>query len=185
MATQRWAAFLRGVNVGGRRPVVMAELRREIVRAGADAVRTHIQSGNLLVDVDDGLAAAAGDVERLVSAATLAVAGLDVPVRARTVDDLARIVASHPDAGAEVPDTFLHVILLDRVVDAARRPDPDRHGPDRLHVDGSELYATYPGGAGRSKLTLDLIERSFGASGTARNLSTLAKVVELGRAGDL
>ena len=52
MATQRYVALLRGINVGGRNPVAMAALRTAFEDAGYGAVSTYIQSGNVLFESD-------------------------------------------------------------------------------------------------------------------------------------
>jgi uncharacterized protein (DUF1697 family) len=48
MGTTRYVALLRGINVGGRNIVPMAELRAAFVDDGYDDVSTYIQSGNVL-----------------------------------------------------------------------------------------------------------------------------------------
>jgi len=59
--------------------------------------------------------------------------------------------------------------------------DPDRSPPDELAVLGREVYLRLPSGAGRTKLTLDWLERRLGTRGTARNWRTVTKLVELAR----
>jgi uncharacterized protein (DUF1697 family) len=51
--------------------------------------------------------------------------------------------------------------------------------PDRFALIGGELYLHYPSGAGRSKMNLDYFEKRLGVRGTARNLNTVAKLIEL------
>lgn len=48
----RYVLLLRGINVGGRNKVVMAELRRAVADLGYDNVETYINSGNLFFDTD-------------------------------------------------------------------------------------------------------------------------------------
>ena len=48
-----YVALLRGINVGGNNKVVMSELRDQIEAAGFGHVRTYINSGNLLFEVED------------------------------------------------------------------------------------------------------------------------------------
>ena len=48
-----YVALLRGINVGGKNKVVMSELREQIEDAGFVNVRTYINSGNLLFEVED------------------------------------------------------------------------------------------------------------------------------------
>ena len=52
MARGRFVALLRGVNVGGRNLVAMADLRAAFEAAGFEAVRTYIHSGNVLFGSD-------------------------------------------------------------------------------------------------------------------------------------
>lgn len=52
MGTQRHLALLRGINVGGRNKVAMAELRGAFEDGGYQAVQTYIQTGNVLFDHD-------------------------------------------------------------------------------------------------------------------------------------
>lgn len=176
----RRVALLRGVNVGGRNLLSMAALREALEAAGMEEIRTYIQSGNVVVRPVD---AAAGD-DALAEAVRSVIRdefGLDVPVIVRSLDELEWVAGAHPDAGGEVPPKWLHVDLLDRPADPSDSPDAARFGADRWVVDGREIYATYPTGSGRSKLTTDVIERSFGVVATARNLTTLAAIVDLGR----
>ncbi len=179
MASVRHVALLRGINVGGRNVLPMADLRSALGSSGLLDVRTYIQSGNVVFRTDDAIEeVAVADSIRSVISDTF---GLDVPVIVRPLDDLERVAGAHPNDGGGVPPKWLHVFLLDRPADPADAPDTGRFGADRWVVDGREIYATYPSGSGRSKLTIDVIERSFGVVATARNLATLAAIVDLGR----
>lgn len=48
MAATRYVALLRGINVGGKNKVAMADLRDTFTGAGFDDVGTYIASGNVL-----------------------------------------------------------------------------------------------------------------------------------------
>ncbi len=48
MTTLRYIALLRGINVGGRSVITMADLRKLFESCGLDNVSTYIQSGNVL-----------------------------------------------------------------------------------------------------------------------------------------
>src|SRR3546814_15546585 len=49
----RYVALLRGINVGGRNKVSMADLRAALEDDGLQSVRTYIQSGNVLFESDE------------------------------------------------------------------------------------------------------------------------------------
>ena len=46
----RFALLVRGINVGGKNKVVMAELRKELQTIGLDGVETYINSGNIFFE---------------------------------------------------------------------------------------------------------------------------------------
>ncbi len=46
----RYVLLLRGINVGGRNKIVMADLRQAVADLGYDNVETYINSGNLFFD---------------------------------------------------------------------------------------------------------------------------------------
>ena len=43
----RFALLVRGINVGGKNKVVMAQLRQELTELGLEQVETYINSGNI------------------------------------------------------------------------------------------------------------------------------------------
>ena len=46
----RYALLVRGINVGGKHKVVMAQLRQELTELGLENVETYINSGNIFFD---------------------------------------------------------------------------------------------------------------------------------------
>ena len=46
----RYALLVRGINVGGKNRVVMAQLRQELAELGLENVETYINSGNIFFD---------------------------------------------------------------------------------------------------------------------------------------
>lgn len=72
MASNRYVALLRGINVGGRNIISMADLRGAFEAAGYGAVRTYIQSGNVLFESDSPSGALEDDLERVLERRGLA-----------------------------------------------------------------------------------------------------------------
>ena len=52
----RYALLVRGINVGGKNKVVMAELRQELTEFGLENVETYINSGNIFFNSTDAKA---------------------------------------------------------------------------------------------------------------------------------
>ena len=88
----RQIVLLRGVNLGARNKVPMAELRAKLEDAGYGDVRTYIASGNVLLDGPVGRKALGSDLERLV----LDAFGVTTVVILRKPQELAATVEAHP-----------------------------------------------------------------------------------------
>ncbi len=171
MATQ--VALLRGVNVGGKNRVSMAALVALFEAAGCRAVRTYIQSGNVVFDADD--------VPVAVEALLADHLGGPVPVVWRLAAEVVALRQAGPFAGGGVPASEAHVAFLRELPDPSRVAAlaPDRSPGDRFVVVGREVHLHLPGGVGRSKLTNDWLDRSLGTVSTLRNWNTVEALATL------
>jgi uncharacterized protein (DUF1697 family) len=165
----------------------MPALRATLERHGFTDVRTHLQSGNVV------LGAKQRSERSLTTAVAAAVAeghGIECPVVARTPSQLATVIEGSPftapggtDAGTDTStDTkALHVTFLDAPPPANAFADVDAawHAPDELVVKGREVYLHCPGGYGRTKLTPAFLERRTGCVATDRNWNTVLALAAL------
>jgi len=176
-AAHTYAALVRGVNVGGKNRLAMADLRAVLAGLGHEEVATLLQSGNAVFRARARPPAVARGLEQALAREL----GLAVRVLVRTPAELQRITAGNPYLGGVDDLAKLHVVFLDREPAAAGVAglDPQRSPGDAFAVSGRELYLHYPNGAGRSKLSLDYFERRLGVAGTARNWQTLLRLIEL------
>ena len=176
MATTRYTALLRGINVGGNRLIAMADLRDFLTRLGLAGARSLLNSGNLLFT---GAARPRRTLERLLEAEAETRLGLRTAFFVRTADEWRRIISRNPfpEQAARDPARLVVMLFKDAVkpagVEALRAAIA---GPEILHAQGTEAYAVYPNGQGRSKLTNALIERTLGTPCTARNWNTVLKL---------
>lgn len=175
----RYAAFLRGVNVGGRNRISMPALRDLLAELSFTDVETLLQSGNAVFGAGRGSPA---KLEARIEDALREQLDVDVDVMVRTHAQLAAVVDANPfvsEAAAE-PGKVLVSFL-------AREPDRGRLGsvdaralePERFHLNGRELYLWCPDGVGRSRLVQTLSDKKLGVAGTARNWNTVTKVRDL------
>lgn len=174
----RYIALLRGINVGGNKQVPMARLRALLEGLGYTDVATLLQSGNAVFTAKEKRAA---KVEKQVESAITEEFGFDVAVLVRTRDELAQVIEANPLSGAEeAPSRFLVTFLSD-VPDGKKLEalDPRAYLPDEFRVVGREVYGRFPNGIGRSKLAEVLSGPKLGVVPTARNWSTVTKLLEL------
>jgi len=168
-----WVALLRGINLGGRNKVPMAELRELFEETGCGSVSTYIQSGNVLFTHPAGGRDA---LARRLEQAVQETFGVSSPVVLRTTAELVRIACSHP-FGADTSRS--HVAFLDREPADPHALESLDVAPDRFELAGSEVYLLYPNGVHGSRLTGALLERRLGAIATLRNWRTVTSLAEL------
>jgi uncharacterized protein (DUF1697 family) len=170
----RYAAFLRGVNVGRHRRVTKEQLIACFEAAGFQDVTTFRTSGNVIFSVPRR--AAAASITKRCQEGLADGLGYDVTVFVRTAAQLQAIAALKPfDASAVDASTgSLQVLLLGGTPTAAAEKMALglATDDDRLMIEGSELYWLPSGGTLASRLDLKAIERALG-TGTMRTKGTM------------
>lgn len=172
----RWVALLRGVNVGGKTALPMAQLRRLLCDLGFTDVRTLLASGNAVFDAE-GLNAS--EIETLLEREAAARIGLSTDFLVRSDTDMAAVVSNNPfpDVGDVRADQL--VVAFGRTgapADVPQRLVAFYDGPERIVVCGREMYIHFPDGQGRSKLWPAMAKLGLNGIGTARNWNTILKV---------
>lgn len=173
----RYVALLRGINVGGKNRLPMADLRDIFTAAGCAAVRTYIQSGNAVFEAPQDLAEA---VPELVAQTIFERFGYDTAVVMRSGEELREVAVSNPFDTSGDP-RFLHVAFLADTpsAEAVSSLDPYRSPPDEFAVRGRDVYLRYPNGVARSKLTNDYLTSRLKTVSTMRNWRTVHRLLEM------
>jgi uncharacterized protein (DUF1697 family) len=172
-------ALLRGINLGPKRRVAMADLRALLEEAGFENVRTHLQSGNVVLETDAAPDEAARTIEERIAERV----GFDVDVIVRTAPELADVAANSPFADVETDGSRHHVVFLPSEPDAdalAELAEQDFE-PDRYAARGREIYAWCPNGMRDSHLMRALADPRLAPTGTVRNWNTVTKLLALAR----
>ena len=171
----RYAAFLRGVNVGGVN-LKMSEVAAALTDAGFANVRTILASGNVLLDSDAGPT----EVRKKVEAALRKSFGYDAWVLVYDIDTVRAINDGYPFE-REVPDHQSYVTFVsdpaihDELAELTKKASPG----ERISRGESVLYWQVPKGS-----TLDstvgktMGQKRYKSSTTTRNLRTLDKLAK-------
>jgi uncharacterized protein (DUF1697 family) len=187
--------LLRGINNLGSKKVTMAELQEVVTSLGHADVMTYIQSGNVLFTPRPTDSSTAGRADTAALAAELERAIADgIGMRARAVvlsrEELARCVRDNPYPG-EADPKLLHAVFLPEVpgpglaawVAGAEREVRAKGSRDEARVLGRTVYLHTPDGYPRSELRRVLARAggptSAAVAGTARNWTTVSRLVEL------
>jgi uncharacterized protein (DUF1697 family) len=166
----KWVALLRGVNLGARNRVPMAELRTLLEDAGYGDVRTYIASGNVLLDGPAARNKLGSDLERLIADAF----DVTTAVILRKPRELAATVEAHPFK--RTSDT--HVAFLARRPAKSAVAKLDAFDADAVLV-GAALFLQLPRGVHGSRLSNARIESLLGVAATLRNWRTVVALAEL------
>ena len=175
-----YVALLRGINVGPRKRIAMAELRRLVAGLGHANVRTYVNSGNVVFDsARTDPAAIVADIETALREAI----GQPVPVVVRSAAEMAATVANNPFPEREPEPTSLHVSFLGATPDPAlveALRDVER-GADDYRVVGRDIYLAYPNGVSGAIFMVNGFDRALAVTSTSRNWRTVTKLAEMAR----
>ncbi|MGM1048034.1 MAG: DUF1697 domain-containing protein [Bacillota bacterium] len=180
-----YIALLRGINVGGKNMIKMAELKKMCEALGLNRVQTYIQSGNVLFESTEE----ESTLRKIIENEIEAVFGFSVNVIIRTSEELKKIVADNPFSEEEVAAAeassvgeCLYVSLL--------QEEPSSEGIERLRVyqsdneefriNGREVFLLFGHSVRNSKLANNLHKLNVPA--TVRNWKTINKLVTLASA---
>ena len=163
-----YIALLRAVNVGGTGKLPMTELKAMCVAEGFASVQTYIASGNVVFESKLPAAKVKASLEKRLQG----YAGRPVGVAIRTAEEMASVLKANPFPKA--PPNWTVAIFLDEAPPADTLAAIKGQQDEEVHLGKREIYVAYGSGMGRSKLKIPAA-----ANGTARNINTIAKLVEL------
>jgi uncharacterized protein (DUF1697 family) len=163
-----YIALLRAVNVGGTGKLPMADLKDLCVEQGFVKVETYIASGNVVFDCDLSPQAVQTKLARRLHA----YAGKAIGVFVRTAAELRSVLKKNPFPDKD-PKLTYSFFLNEKPRSSALDDVRGRDG-EEMRLGRREIYVHYPKGMGQSKLRIPTA-----ALGTARNLNTVAKLVEI------
>jgi len=173
---QRYVAFLRGMNLGGRR-IKNEDLRRHFEEMGLEEVATFRASGNVVFATPKRQAE--GKLARRIEAELDERLGYAVPVFLRSAEELAAIAAQEPFEATTVEKSKgkLQVSLLAKKPTAAAKKKvlALAGGEDLLAIEGRELYWLPSGGLLESDLDLKAIAELLGTD-TRRTMGTIEQI---------
>lgn len=172
-------ALLRAVNVGGRQPILMADLRDLLTKLGFEDVRSLLQSGNLVFRSHPRRGSEIASLLEKEAANRL---DLHTDFLVRSQEEWDRIITHNPfQDEAKRDPAHLIVMFLKRSPSAEQVAalQSTITGPEMVSTDSEQAYLVYPAGIGRSRLTNTFLEKKLGTRGTARNWNTVLKLAFL------
>lgn len=183
-----YIALLRGINVGGKNIIKMAELKRAFEEIGLCEVKTYIQSGNVLFKSNEEEELLRKKIEMKIEENF----GFSMIVVLRTIVDLEQIILNCPFSEAEILEAesaskveSLYVSLLTYTPsqESIELLKAYRSECDNYKVLGREVYLLFHHSISKSKLANNL--KKLDVPSTVRNWKTINKLTELSKAMEI
>lgn len=172
--------LLRGINVGGKNKLSMAELTTHLTSLGFSSVTTYIASGNVVLQSDKP----ADQVKSIVEQSLPKQFKLDsqlIKILVLTPAQLRSVVKQKPPAFGDSPDTYHSdvIFLMDIPVDQALAVFQPKEGVDTIWPGPNVIYSQRLS-AQRTKSRLNKIMVSpLYKSMTIRTWNTTIKLLEI------
>ena len=169
----KYIAFLRGINVSGKHLIKMDELKGLFEEIGFTAVKTYIQSGNILFysnHMDKK------DVENTIEAGIATRFNMTVPAIVLPAEALESYLEQNPYKDAP-SGTLYFTFCKDMPTAALSRAFSDED--DKFMQKDSVIYLHIPNGYGRTKLNNQFFESKLKVICTTRNFQTCRKMLDL------
>jgi uncharacterized protein (DUF1697 family) len=173
----KFAALLRGINVGGNKKVPMAELREMLEGLGATEVKTLLNSGNAVFY----LHTSPKSIDALLTDAISERFGFQVDVVTRTKSQLESIVAHNPLGDVADNESRYFVAFMPKAPrPAAIKPvlEAEYPGGERCALKGREFYIWSPVGVADSEIVKAFNRSKAADFNTARNMRTVKKIID-------
>jgi uncharacterized protein (DUF1697 family) len=173
----RYVLLIRGVNVGTKNSLPMAELRSMLMKVGCGDVRTYVQSGNAVFNTKLGTT----ELTKAVEGALESYMGRPIATTLRTCKQMQAIVEANPFAHVATNFSNLCVTFLSA---GPTKPEvAPLHAqdwvPELFKVAGKEIYTWHPRGQARSPLREALWKLPLRGAVTTRNWNTVMRLQEM------
>jgi uncharacterized protein (DUF1697 family) len=178
VAAPRFVALLRAVNVGGKSPASMAEVR-DVLADAFGAVSSIGHAGSLLLEAPSR---PRDEVAREIEQVLARRLKLSTTAIVRTSDELRALVTRAPFGAGATPDDEKRYVafLASRPRSRPRLPlEAPKEGLTLLELVGQDaLLLSRRVAGGRSGFPNGLVEKAFGVEATTRNWNTVVKLAE-------
>jgi uncharacterized protein (DUF1697 family) len=179
-----YIALLRGINVGGKNMIKMADLKSMLEEISLSKVQTYIQSGNVLFESSEAKEELKSRIEHEIEKTF----SFHVDVIIRTRNELEEIIGNCPfskeiisEAESTAEGESSYVALLGQLPtqEGIERLSKYKTDDDEYKIVGQEVYLLFRKSIRNSKLAANL--HRLDSTSTVRNWKTLSKLLELAK----
>ncbi|WP_423817918.1 DUF1697 domain-containing protein [Salinimicrobium sp. TIG7-5_MAKvit] len=175
----RKIAILRGINVGGKRKILMTDLKALCEQLGLEQIETYIQSGNLLFNSQ----LKNSKLEDLLEDAIQEKFEFEVPVIVRDSEELQTSIRKNPFYDKNTDINQLHLTFLKEKPskENLEKTQSFNYDPDKFKIAEKEVFIFCEGKYHQTKLNNNFFEKKLKIGATTRNWKTILKLHELSK----
>jgi len=169
--------LLRGINVGGNRKILMADLKAMFKDLGFTDIETYIQSGNVIFKSKVENQKLAEQIELSIKVHF----DFDVPVIVRSAKELENAIQTNPFYSENSDVIKLHLTFLKDEPKSEDRLKTETYQfePDKFIIKGKDTFIFCEGKYHESKLSNSFFEKKLKVSTTTRNWKTVLELLDL------
>lgn len=173
----QYIAILRGINVGGKRKILMNDLKELFLELGFSNIKTYIQSGNVIFEASDT------DTEKmseLIQNSIMDKYQFEVPVIVFQ-HELIEYVTNHNPflESAELADLHVTFLKSEPNKELVNQLKIYEESSDQYVVDQQVVFLHCSGKYHKSKYSNAFFEKGLQVTATTRNWKTVMKLKEL------
>ncbi|WP_375562477.1 DUF1697 domain-containing protein [Bernardetia sp. OM2101] len=182
----KYISILRGINVGGKRKILMKDLKELYQNLGFLNIETYIQSGNVVFDSEFNSDLDRSEISTKIEKAIFEKYNFEVPVIIRTKEELINIQSSNPFIKNEEDKkeliNNLHLTFLEHIPtteNIEKTKEIESKTTDKFEITENNVFIFCEGKYHTSKLTNNFFEKKLKTKATTRNWKTIEKLTEL------
>lgn len=177
MNKQKYISLLRGINVGGKRKILMQDLKEIFKKEGVNNVQTYIQSGNVLFEAEDIKTESFSDKIKKEIQQNY---GFEVPITTIHLQILKNVAKLNPYLSEDVSIDTLHLTVLSVIPEKEKLESISSPiNEDAFFIHDRFVFIKCKGKYSQSKLSNQFFEKKLGVEATTRNWKTVGKLLTL------
>ena len=170
----RYIALLRGINVGGHKKILMADLRTMLESIGLKDVQTYIQSGNVVFTSSEGK-----NLSEKISEAIKREYGFEVPVLIKKASEMEQIIKACSFSGEKKEKSYFTLLFEIPSEENIEKTNKLNYPNEEFKITKDCVYFFCATGYGQAKSSGNLFENKLKVVATARNYRTMMKLIAL------
>lgn len=167
---KNYIALLRGINVGGHKKIIMANLRTALSDLGLKNVATYIQSGNVFFTSEEkNIKKLEQDIHNII----LSDFGFEVPVLITTTEALQTVLDDCPFDEEVKQNSYFILFYNTPNADLVTAVSNISHPNETVIIREKCIYFYSSVGYGKAKFNNRFFEKKLKINSTARNYKTM------------